>query len=69
MNPETMFALARISELKRELSHPMLQHRYVVNQGRIAARRARRRAAINHVGRAIRLVVPGVRTGRAVAST
>ena len=39
MNQETMFALARISELKRAISHPMLHHRYVADQRRIAAGR------------------------------
>jgi hypothetical protein len=69
MHPETIFALARISELKRELSQPMLQHQYVAIQRRIAAGRARRRAAVNHVRRAIRMVAGGVRTGRTVATT
>jgi hypothetical protein len=69
MHPETIIALARISELKRELSQPMLQHQYVAIQRRIAAGRARRRAAVNNVRRAIRMVAGGVRTGRTVATT
>jgi hypothetical protein len=54
MNPEMMIALARISEVKSELLHPMWQHRQEANQLRIAAGRAQRRAAVNHVRRAIR---------------
>lgn len=69
MNPETMIALARISAVKRELADPMWQHRYVAKQRRIAAGRARRRVVVNHVGRAIRMVVGRVRTGRTVATT
>lgn len=69
MNQETMFALARISELKRAISHPMLHHRYVADQRRIAAGRAKRRAAVDNVGRAIRIVVRGVRPGHTVATT
>jgi hypothetical protein len=61
--------LARISEVKRELSHPLLQHQHFASQRRIAAGRARRRAAVNHVRRAIRMVAGGVRTGRTVATT
>ena len=69
MNQEAMLALARISELQREISHPMLHHRYVADQRRIAAGRAKRRAAVNNVGRAIRMVVRGVRPGGTVATT
>ena len=69
MNPETMIALARISAVKRELADPMWQHRHVAKQRQIAAGRARRRAVVNHVGRAIRMVVGRVRTGRTVATT
>jgi len=53
MNQEAMLALARISKLKREISQPMLHHGYVADQRRIAAGRAKRRAEVNNVGRAI----------------
>lgn len=69
MNQEAMLALARISKLKREISQPMLHHGYVADQRRIAAGRAKRRAEVNNVGRAIQIVVRGLRTGRTVATT
>ena len=69
MHPEMMIALARISEVKSDLPHPMWRHRQEANQLRIAAGRARRRAALNHIRRAIQMGVGGVRTGRTVATT
>jgi hypothetical protein len=69
MNPEMMIALARISEVKHQLCQPMWQHRYQANQRRIAAGRARRERWLKPVGRAIRMVVGGARTGRTVATT
>jgi hypothetical protein len=65
MHPETVFAIARISDMKRELSHPMTGHRYEANSQRRAANRAPWIVWAGGVGRAPRSVVSGHRIGRA----
>jgi hypothetical protein len=53
MYPETMFAVARITELNRELSAPMLLRRHEANLQRAEVRRARRRRLVARARRVL----------------
>ena len=50
MNPETILAMAQISDLRRELSHPMTGHRLESNRLRRQANRARRIGLAGRIG-------------------
>ena len=66
MYPETMFAAARIAEMNRELSAPMLLRRHEANERRAEARRSRRRRLIARARRLLRTQAIG-RRGRIAA--
>ena len=66
MYPETMFAVARIAEMNRELSAPMLLRRHEANERRAEARRTRRRRLVARARRVVRTPAIG-RPGRTAA--
>jgi hypothetical protein len=53
MYPETLLAMARIAEMKRELAQSMTVRRYEAGQLRDAARRARKRTLAASTGRLV----------------
>ena len=61
MLPETMMALARMSEMNRRLFDPMTTHRDEASRLQTAAQRARRRAVVAHVRRAVHTAARGRR--------
>jgi hypothetical protein len=54
MYPETMFAAARIAEMKRKLSAPMLLRQHEANERRAETRRSRRRQLLARARRLLR---------------
>ena len=68
MYPETVIALARMSEINRRLSDPVKTHRYQANRLHTAAQRARRRAFVARVRRVVETVPRGQRIGRPAAA-
>ena len=61
MLPETMMALARMSEMNRRLFDPTTTHRDEASRLQTAAQRARRRAVVAHVHRAVHTAARGRR--------
>ena len=51
MHPETVIAVMRVSDLNRQLSHPMTVHRQEANRLRRQAGRGRRIRLARTVGR------------------
>ena len=68
MHPETVIAFARMSEINRQRFDPMVNHRHEAGRLHTAAQRARRRAFVARVGRAVRTTVRGQRIGRTTAA-
>jgi len=68
MHPETVIALARLSEINRRLSDPMANHRLEASGPRTAAQRARRRAFVARVRRAVHTAARGRRVGGPAAA-
>ncbi len=64
MFPDTLLAIARISEINRELSQPMTTHRREAARQHSAAQRARRYEKVTRLGRAVSFAVRGQRIGR-----
>ena len=69
MHPETVIALMRVSDLNRQLSHPMTVHRHEANRLRWQAGRGRRIGLARTVVRAVRTAVSGDRIGRTEPAT
>jgi len=68
MHPETVIALARMSEINRRLSDPMTSRRYEASRRHNEAQRARRRALVAHVRRAVHTAARGRRVGGPAAA-
>ena len=68
MHPETVIALARMSEINRRLSDPLTTHRHQANRLHTAAQRARRRAFVARVRRVVETAARGQRLGRPAAA-
>jgi len=68
MYPATIFAMARISEMNRELSAPVLLRRHEANERRAAVRRAHRHELVARTRRVVVTRVIGRRTRTAAIS-
>lgn len=68
MHPETVIALARMSEINRRLPDSIQSRRYEANKLHIAAQRARRRALVAHVRKAVHDAARGRRVGGPAAA-
>ncbi len=62
MYPATILAMARISEMNRELSAPVLLRRHQANQRRAEVRRAARHMLVARTRRVVSTRVIGRRT-------
>ena len=69
MNPDTVLAMARISELNRQRSDPMTGFRHEANSLRRQARRDRRISLAGRVGAAFRTAVSGHRMRKVEPAT
>ena len=68
MYPATIFAMARISEMNRELSAPALLRRHEANARRTEVRRAHRHELVARTRRVVVTRVIGRRTRTAAIS-
>lgn len=68
MHPETVIALAHISEINRRLADPMTSRRLEASTLYNSAQRARRRAYLAQVRRAVQTAARGRRIGGPAAA-